>query len=83
MVNEYMLTTVDNPFDPFEQFDSWNMFDKQKGYNSCERLARFVDIEDDMSEEEVSYEIEKAIDTIVQIDFLDVFKKVKRETRTN
>lgn len=83
MVNEYMLTTVDNPYDPFEQFDSWNMFDKQKGYNSCERLARFVDIEDDMSEEEVSYEIEKAIDTIVQIDFLDVFKKVKRETKAN
>ena len=83
MVNEYMLTTVDNPFDPFEQFDSWNMFDKQKGYNSCERLARFVDIEDDMSEEEVSYEIEKAIDTIVQIDFLDIFKKVQRKTTTN
>ena len=27
-----MLTTVDNPFDPFEQFTSWFMFDEEKGY---------------------------------------------------
>ena len=27
-----MLTTIDNPFDPFEQFTSWMLFDKEKGY---------------------------------------------------
>ena len=32
MEKECMLTTIDNPFDPFEQFDEWLMFDKQKGY---------------------------------------------------
>ena len=29
-----MLTTIDNPFDPIEQFTSWFMFDNEKGYNS-------------------------------------------------
>ena len=34
-MNEYncMLTTFDNPFDPFEQFTSWFLFDTEKGYN--------------------------------------------------
>ena len=28
--NEAMLTTFDNPFDPFEDFTSWWMFDIEK-----------------------------------------------------
>ena len=27
------LTTIDNPFDPFERFSDWFLFDVGKGYN--------------------------------------------------
>ena len=27
MAKKCMLTTIDNPFDPFEQFTSWLLFD--------------------------------------------------------
>ena len=74
-----MLTTVDNPFDPFEQFTSWWLFDIEKGYNSCSRLMRIANISDDMSSKEEEEEIERAIDEIVKYDFLDVYKKVKKE----
>lgn len=37
-----LLTTVDNPFDPFEEFDEWLVFDMQKGYNTCGLLARLT-----------------------------------------
>ena len=30
----FAITTVDNPFDPFDNFDSWYRFDMDKGYNS-------------------------------------------------
>ena len=73
-----MLTTVDNPFNPFEQFTSWWMFDIEKGYNSCSRLMRIAKLSDDMSSKEEEDEIERAIDEIVKYDFLDVYKKVKR-----
>ena len=83
MANECMLTTVDNPFNPFEQFTSWRLFDLEKGYNSCERLARFVELSDDLSEVEEDEMIENAIDEIIKYDFLNIYKKVKRNEQTN
>lgn len=80
MPNECMLTTVDNPFNPFEQFTSWLMFDKEKGYNSCERLARIAQFTDDMSEKEIEEENERAIDEIIKYDFTDTYKKVWQTT---
>lgn len=53
MANNCMLTTFDNPFDPFEQFTSWFMFDVEKGYNSCAYLARIAKLTDDMSDQEL------------------------------
>lgn len=79
MASECMLTTFDNPFDPFEQFTSWFMFDVEKGYNSCGYLARIAKLTDDMSEEEVDRETERAIDEIIFYDPLNIYKKVTRK----
>ena len=46
------LTTIDNPFDPFEQFTQWFLFDVEKGYNTCGYLGRITRISDEMTEEE-------------------------------
>ena len=80
MSNECMLTTFDNPFDPFEQFTSWLLFDKEKGYNTCEYLGRIVNLTDDMTQKEEEEEIERAIDEIISINPLSIYKKVKRST---
>ena len=72
------LTTNDNPFDPFEQFDSWRLFDIEKGYYTCEFLARIINISDDMTEKEIDAEIERAIDEIIKQDFLNIYIKVKK-----
>lgn len=79
MANECALTTYDNPFDPFTQFDSWFAFDTEKGYYTCSRIARLTNLTDDMSEVERNEEIERAIDKMIEIDVLDIYKKVKRE----
>ena len=76
MSKEVMLTTIDNPFDPFEQFTSWFMFDVEKGYNSCAYLGRIAKTSEQFSEEENKEEIEKAIDEIIKYDFMNIYKKV-------
>lgn len=78
MDSEYMLTTFDNPFDPFEQFDSWFLFDVEKGYNSCAYLARIARTSDQFSDKENNEEIERAIDEIIKYDFMNIYKKVKK-----
>ena len=35
-----MITTLDNPYNPFDSFDKWYSFDTSNGYNTCELLAR-------------------------------------------
>lgn len=78
-----MLTTFDNPYDPFEQFDSWYMFDQDKGYNTCSYLARIARTSDQLSEEENELEIERAIDEIIKYDFRNIYKKVTMKQATN
>ncbi len=74
-----MLTTFDNPYDPFEQFTSWFLFDIEKGYNSCAYLGRIARTSDQLSEEENELEIERAIDEIIKYDFRNIYKKVTRQ----
>ena len=68
------LTTTDNPYDPFTQFDAWFRFDEDKGYHSCAYLAR---TSDQLSAVENEQEIERAIDDIVKYNPLGIYKKVK------
>lgn len=73
------LTTVDNPFSPFDEFTSWFLFDSQKGYNSCGYLDRIAKTSDSLTEEENALELERAIDEIVEYDPFGIYLKVKRE----
>lgn len=78
---DFRLTTFDNPFDPFDDFTSWFMFDIEKGYNTCGYLDRIAKVTDDMSKKEVDEEIERAIDEIILYNPLNIYKKVKREMK--
>lgn len=75
---EYALTTVDNPYDPFEDFDNWYRFDMDKGYNSCAYLDRIAMTSDALSDAENSEEIGRAIDEIIKYDFRNLYRKVSK-----
>lgn len=84
--NDCRLTTFDNPYDPFEQFTNWFLFDVQKGYNTCSLLDRISHMSEDMSEKEIDEEHERAIDEIIQYDFRNIYRKVWKngsEQKTN
>lgn len=71
-----MLTTVDNPFDPFTQFDEWLEFDTAQGYYTPQFLARIVRTSDDLSEADRDLAIEQGIDEIVRENVLGLYRKV-------
>ena len=75
------LTTFDNPYNPFTQFQKWFLFDTEKGHNSCAYLARIARTSDEFTEEENEKEIERAIDEIIQYDFMNKYKKIYRYTQ--
>lgn len=83
MEHECMLTTFDNPFDPFEQFVFWFLFDTEKGYNTCSYVGRIANISDDMTDQEKAIENERAIDEIIKYDFMNRYKKVTKTFETS
>lgn len=70
-MKEIRVTTVDNPYDPFEQFDEWLIFDRVKGYHTPERLAKAAPLSEQLSDEEVYETVEQGIDHLITYGALD------------
>lgn len=77
---EHMLTTTDNPHDPFTEWDAWHAFDERQGYHTTAYLGRIVVTSDELSEADQQLAIERAIDEIVELNVLGIYKKVSRDT---
>src|SRR3954451_1993470 len=75
---EHMLTTVDNPYDPFTQWDDWFLWDQTAGYHTPGLLARVALFSNDLSDADQHIVLQDAIDEIVKENVLGVFRKVKR-----
>ncbi len=76
---EYMLTTIDNPFNPFTNYDEWYAFDVSVGYNTCAYLARIAKSSDELSITDELLSIDKAMNEIVELNILGVYIKVKED----
>ena len=83
MKTEVMLTTFDNPYDPFDEFPQWYLWDTGKGYNTCGYLARIARSSEAFSTVEDAKETERAIDEIINHDFLNIYKKLVRTNEEN
>lgn len=80
-MSKVWLTTWDNEWDPFEHRDEWLLRDIELGYNCCERVGRIAHITDQMSDEEIEEEEERAIDAIVLSDPFNLFRKVRSDEK--
>lgn len=76
---QYMLTTTDNPFDPFSEFDEWFAFDTSHGYNTCSYLARQADMAPNLPDDVNEELVDQAMNEIVEFDLYGRYKKVSRE----
>lgn len=74
-----MVTTTDNPYDPFTQYEEWDAFDQRMGYNTAAYVARVSVASPDLTPEECCYYNNAAVDEIVNYNFLGIYKKVSKE----
>ena len=75
---EVWITTTDNPFDFFTQFDDWYNFDEAKGYHTCSYIARIAKVSNDLSDLDNEIEITRAIDEILSINLTGNYKKIQK-----
>ena len=62
-----LISTSDNPFNPFVQFNEWNNFDEKIcGYGCLSYLARVATTSTELSPFEYSQAINDACDEIIQ-----------------
>lgn len=76
--DEHMLTTIDNPWNPFTNYDEWYTWDHDHGYDTPGFLARIAKVSDDLSDADFDLAIEDAIDEIVQQNVNGLYTKAVR-----
>ena len=76
---EFMLTTVDNPFNPFTQFDEWYAYDTRLGYGTLALLGRITFSSDEISEPDQVLATTQAMDEIVAENVSGMWRKVSRK----
>lgn len=74
--NITLLTTIDNPYDPFEEWDDWYSYDTEMNYNTCSYLARIANASDELSDEENDELIEQAMNEIIEFNILGIYTLV-------
>jgi hypothetical protein len=75
---EHMLTTIDNPWNPFTNYDEWWQFDRAHGYDTPGFLARIANVSLDLSDADQELAIEEAISEICQLNVNGLYTRATR-----
>ena len=75
-MSNVMLTTIDNPFSPFTQWDEWVRYDEDKKYFTCAYLARIAKTSDELTDSDYEQAIENAINEIVSLNINGLYAKI-------
>lgn len=76
MATDHMLTTVDNPFNPFTHYREWNRWDEANGYYTNSFLARVARVSDNLSEADFDSAYEAAVDEIARENVCGRYRKI-------
>ena len=78
--DDYVLTTIDNPFNPITQPDEWLNYDLNKGHNTYALIDRIAQFDESMSDDEQEAREQAAIDFLIRFDPLNVYRRVNAKS---
>lgn len=73
------LTTIDNPYDPADQFQAWYAKDRALGYDTLGYLARIINTSTALSQPDQELARAEAIDEIVRENVTGTYRKVMKD----
>lgn len=79
-VEDVMLTTTDNPWNPFTHWDEWYSYDETAGYHTTALLGRVAVSSNELSEYDQELEITRAINEIVSENVSGMHRKVTKDS---
>lgn len=82
-MDEFMLTTIDNPWNPYTHWDEWYAWDRAAGYDTPGLLARLSAFSFDLSDTDQELVIQQAIDEIVNQNVSGMYKKISKDEMAN
>lgn len=74
-----MLSTIDNPHSPFDNFEAWHSYDVAAGHHTTEFLGRMLKVSHELTETDYNAVVEQTIDEIVEENISGMFVKVTKE----
>lgn len=70
-----MLTTIDNPYSPRDDYSKWLQWDQDNDYYTSELLASFMpDNINDLDDEDFKNVYDSVVNEIMQTDVLNIYK---------
>lgn len=71
-----LMTTYDNPWDPFEEWDQWYNWDMLYGHNTCGKVASLCILGDALGEEWEDWDLERAKNILIELFGGGIYRKV-------
>ena len=75
MSEQYRITTLDNPFNPFTQFEDWYNWDELHGHHTCGLIDRVAETSESFTQDLNDSIKEAAIDSLMDL-FPGQYRKI-------
>lgn len=66
MTENVWVTTSDNPYDYFTEYEKWYDFDESHRYSTSGLVARLANTNNELTDDQMNYDIENAITDICE-----------------
>lgn len=82
MSDEFLLTTIDNPYNPFKDYEAWLSWDMKAGYDTSGFLARMAAYSSALSDAEQEENIQATMREIVANNVTGMYALIRENDKT-
>ena len=79
ITDDVMLTTIDNPWHPFTNFDEWMTYDHEMGYDTLCYLDRIANASEELSDNDYDAAILEGMKEICELNVLGIYKLIHKD----